>query len=243
MDERTRIIAELAARLYPHVSPGSGETRTGIAVSEAVLILDYAAERAGQRVARTGSCVCCRLPVPDTVLICGECESERAATGAPVRAAYAAQGQAPEPREGNGSKPAPEPASGPDTASQGYLVNPHETEGALLPEHTPDRLHGGCPQVGCAATSGAGSDAYPFTVVRVSPSGHRIEIRRDEPQVVSGSFMEGNATCVYRTARLDAPTEVATRRRDGRYVLRGHTARQGGTVHLGSRRYYQDPHF
>jgi hypothetical protein len=72
------------------------------------------------------------------------------------------------------------------------------------------------PVVGDAATYSVGSDSYPATVVKVSPSGHRVTLQDDSWKVTSGSMMDGSAD--FKSAsRLTS----VTRRADGKYRLVG----------------------
>lgn len=163
-----------------------------------------------------------------------------------------------------------------------------------LPKTTPDLWEGeghtAKPKVGMAATYGAGSDSYPGTVIKVSPSGHQITVRADAVEGLSGSFRSDDwrgqffanpdgTERVYtrrrrkRCAYCGAPSPLDAERCDKQYMCRWDTTigdeggvsvtrhprepkwrpiyRQKGSsgrgnygnVHLGSRRYYQDPHF
>jgi hypothetical protein len=87
---------------------------------------------------------------------------------------------------------------------------------------------------------GIGSDAYPVTVVEVSPSGHRVVVEQDDFHVVSGSVMDGSAEFGF-TRREGGPRRVFTRRADGRYLLVG--AKNYGTLSLGEWHADRDPSF
>src|SRR5208282_2445778 len=76
------------------------------------------------------------------------------------------------------------------------------------------------PTVGTHGSYGVGSDAYPLTVVEVSPSGHRVVCEQDEFHVISGSTEDGSAEFGY-TRHEGGPRRVFTRRSDGRYRIAG----------------------
>jgi hypothetical protein len=99
------------------------------------------------------------------------------------------------------------------------------------------------PEVGMGATIYAGSDSYPATVSRVSPSGKTIWVKKDKKMVTGGTFEEGNVTFV------TLPDEEAEERQ---YSLRsnGYWLAKGTPLHaryghlsLGARSYHQDPSF
>lgn len=84
------------------------------------------------------------------------------------------------------------------------------------------------PQVGDGCHYGIGSDRYPFTVVEVSKSGHRVVVENDKAR--GGLY-------VVRSGNLDA--KVFTRRADGRYRPAGSKC---GYLAPG-RESYMDPDF
>lgn len=92
------------------------------------------------------------------------------------------------------------------------------------------------PTVGDGATMYVGSDCYPYTVVKVSPSGKTIEMREDHYRIVSGdgSFQRGIPEISYSPQPNAVPLTV-------RYTNRGWRWR-GSPVSVGFRRYYRDPH-
>lgn len=98
------------------------------------------------------------------------------------------------------------------------------------------------PRVGDLATVSLWSDCYPARVIKVSPSGHQVTLARLDSRVSSGSVVDGSAEyTIQAEPRADAPTDVATRRPNGVYRLKGW--QQGGRVSFGFAREYRDPSF
>jgi hypothetical protein len=99
------------------------------------------------------------------------------------------------------------------------------------------------PEVGMGATIYAGSDSYPATVTRVSPSGKTIWVTKDETMVVAGSHEEGNVAFV-TAERPEAAERQYSLRGNGRWMAKGTPAHaRYGTLSLGERHYTQDPSF
>jgi hypothetical protein len=98
------------------------------------------------------------------------------------------------------------------------------------------------PVVGMGATYGYGSDSYPYTVVRISPSGKTLWVKRDEVLHLTGSDMSGDSTYV-TMPNDDAPEEQFTLRADGHWLPKGPRYARQRSLTLGHRRYYQDPSF
>lgn len=97
-----------------------------------------------------------------------------------------------------------------------------------LPETAPD-----------AATCGAGSDCYPYTVVKTSKSGAKITLRRDLYRLTNPDLKVDygfNPEYSYFSDPAGETVE-AHRRKNGKYYL------HGSPVYIGRRRYYQDPSF
>lgn len=99
------------------------------------------------------------------------------------------------------------------------------------------------PEVGMGASHGYGSDSYPYTIVKVSPSGKKVTVQRDEVMVLEGTFTSAQMT--YTT--LPDPTaaeEEFSLRSNGRWHRVGCPVgiREAGLI-IGTRRYYQDPSF
>ena len=95
------------------------------------------------------------------------------------------------------------------------------------------------PVVGMAATMQVGSDSYPATVIKVSPSGTQATLAMDEYRVVSGdgSFQKGHPVIEYTPGdEKSSPTRTI------RLTKRG-WASKGTPVYLGHREYYRDPSF
>jgi hypothetical protein len=98
------------------------------------------------------------------------------------------------------------------------------------------------PVAGMGCSYGAGSDSYPGTITRVSESGKTLWMRHDEVLVLSGSFQTGD--CVYTTIeRDDTPELKYSLRKSGRWVPVGCDDVWYMALGIGTRRYYQDPHF
>jgi hypothetical protein len=99
--------------------------------------------------------------------------------------------------------------------------------------------------VGSGASFVYGSDREPGTIVRVDlfKSGprtgqpRRIHVQYDRWTMVSGNFQANNAVIEY-TADPTAPVVQFTQRADGRWVNS-----KGSRVVVGTREYYQNPHF
>lgn len=99
------------------------------------------------------------------------------------------------------------------------------------------------PVVGMGATIYAGSDAYPATVSRVSPSGKTIWVQHDEHMVVSGTWEAGNVDYV-TYPNPNAEEHQYTLRANGRWMAKGTPINaRYGHLGLGHRRYAQDPSF
>lgn len=90
-------------------------------------------------------------------------------------------------------------------------------------------------QIGTPATRCVGSDSYPYIVVSKSPTGKKLGVKRLECQIVSGSFMSGDAVVEYW---LDpsAPVDYAYLSKRG-YLL------HGSPLSLRGARFYQAPEF
>lgn len=95
------------------------------------------------------------------------------------------------------------------------------------------------PRAGDGGTYSIGSDSYPVTVRKVSPSGHVVWVSRDRIRS-SGSPYERSPGGVYEP--VDVPEEKwdrFTRRRDGSYRSVGYRC---GLLTAG-RNHYLDPSF
>lgn len=96
------------------------------------------------------------------------------------------------------------------------------------------------PQPGDGVTVSVGSDRYAGTIDKVSKSGKTIWFRYDNSRRIdnNGAFSESQ-TYEYEE-NFDAPLRQASRRKDGRYRQKG---QDWGSVTIGVRNAYRDPHF
>ncbi len=92
---------------------------------------------------------------------------------------------------------------------------------------------------GMGAMTGAGSDCYPYTIVRVE--GNHIHACQDDSQVVSGSHQDGSAEYTY-SRNENAPIEIFTLRKNGRFIKKGRSLDSSGLT-IGRRSAYYDPSF
>lgn len=94
-------------------------------------------------------------------------------------------------------------------------------------------------EIGQHGSYGVGSDAYPCTVVEVSPSGHRVVVEIDDFRAGPGHDYYGQQVWVFER-RVGGERVVFTRRRNGSYIVKGSTF--GG---LSLRGWFaaQDPHY
>ena len=79
------------------------------------------------------------------------------------------------------------------------------------------------PRVGDGAHSSINGDAYPFTVVEVSASGHRVVARRDRVARITdglGAYVEGERDALF-TVDPEGERVVFMRRKRGGYSERG----------------------
>jgi hypothetical protein len=97
------------------------------------------------------------------------------------------------------------------------------------------------PVVGMGATECVGSDSNPYTVIAVNASGKTITLQADK---YTRTDSNGLSECQEYTYERDPQgnIEVATLRKNGRYVAKG-SSQRGLYYHLGSRRRYRDPSF
>lgn len=92
------------------------------------------------------------------------------------------------------------------------------------------------PQVGMGITFGAGGDRYPGTISRVSESGKTFWYKRDNfRRTDSNGFSEDQTYDI-------TPNPIGVEHRVS-LGLRGWREVGGGSVGVGFRRAYQDPHF
>lgn len=95
------------------------------------------------------------------------------------------------------------------------------------------------PKVGDGATMSVGSDCYPATVVKVSPSGKTVEIQMDEytRYDLGGPFTEDQRYNYHRNPNGGIRIVRMTKRG---WRIGG---QRGTPVSFGTRRAYQDPSF
>jgi len=95
--------------------------------------------------------------------------------------------------------------------------------------------------VGMPATISAGSDCYPATVVRVYRNGKAIDVQMDAWSVAGGEWPDHD----YEYSRNpEGSITTYTLRKNGRWKMKGWPLRsRGGSIGLGHRRHYYDPHF
>jgi hypothetical protein len=98
------------------------------------------------------------------------------------------------------------------------------------------------PVVGMGCTRSSGSDSYPYTVVNVSLSGHRIGVVSDDVSHNRLTWPEQDWEITPGVPSENKPLEYYTRRKNGYYYLEGQ-AMGSGALHLGNRRFYRDPCF
>lgn len=99
------------------------------------------------------------------------------------------------------------------------------------------------PEEGMGATTGAGSDCYPHTIVEVAPDFSYIIIQSDNHVAQPRNSFGGQQLFVY----LENPNGRRTKytlRKNGQYIADGVSMKSYWCrAHIGFRRYYQDPHF
>jgi hypothetical protein len=96
------------------------------------------------------------------------------------------------------------------------------------------------PVVGMGAFQPAGSDRYPFTIIAIK-SDREITLQSDSYKRIddNGPYTENQ---IYEyTPNPEGATYVATKRKNGRWVLKGESI-NGTKFILGERSYYQSPH-
>ncbi len=99
------------------------------------------------------------------------------------------------------------------------------------------------PEIGMGATSGYGADCYPHTIIAISKSGKEITVQADLHHPIAEGFdYYSNQKYTY-TPDPNGSTRVYTLRKNGRWILKGESLKNGGRLGIGHRRYYQDPSF
>lgn len=92
-------------------------------------------------------------------------------------------------------------------------------------------------KVGDGATYGYGSDCYPATVVKVSASGKTVVVQDDHHTPTADSNYFGNQSYTYSPNPNGATMTARWSEKRKCFVA------NGTRVHVGHRRYYQDPSF
>ena len=102
------------------------------------------------------------------------------------------------------------------------------------------------PEVGMGASILYHSDRHAATIVAVDRSTRGnvtgVWVQRDETTVVSGSPHDGSAKYHYRPSP-ENPRVLFTLRKNGRYVAKGESARDGTALSIGVRSEYWNPSF
>ena len=99
-----------------------------------------------------------------------------------------------------------------------------------------------------AATINGWSDCYPATIIKRTAT--TITLQRDRTANLSSTetiesgraFAQGHGDLTAFTRDYDAPLEIYSLRKNGRWIKRGESLR-GRALTLGHRRYYRDPSF
>lgn len=115
----------------------------------------------------------------------------------------------------------------------------HEQLEAIINERRERRYFTGTPPVGELATYVIGTDRYPYTVIEVSASGHRVTLQKRKSRRVDNNGLSENQRWI-SVEDKDGDTMVVTRRKDGGYRPKGSKA---GHVMFGEANSYLDPHF
>ena len=101
------------------------------------------------------------------------------------------------------------------------------------------------PAVGMEATYIIGSDCYPYKVVEVSPSGHKVVMRAMKAVCVREGGVSGPPQYRYEDYPSGAGMRWmhATRRKHGVSYIYRPQGRRAGLVTFGRARFYSDPSF
>jgi hypothetical protein len=94
------------------------------------------------------------------------------------------------------------------------------------------------PEVGMGVTHSVGSDAYPYTIVKVI-NARSIQVTRDTYEYIG---QKGGEPEYKYTSNPDGHPITITLRINGRWYAKG-SQRGGCAFHLGHRRFYHDPSF
>jgi hypothetical protein len=96
-------------------------------------------------------------------------------------------------------------------------------------------------QIGDGATFTIGSDRYPYTVVGILTA-KRLQVRRDHAVRTDKNGFSEIQTWEYSPDE-NAPSEVITLRKNGRWYRLGEPGKGSGFFTIGKRSMYQDPSF
>lgn len=97
------------------------------------------------------------------------------------------------------------------------------------------------PAVGSLATYHIGSDCYPYTVIAMSPSGHRVTLQERKARRVDNNGAWSDCQTYITVDDDNGRTMTATRRKDGAYRAKG--CSNYGRVTFGAARKHRDPSF
>lgn len=95
------------------------------------------------------------------------------------------------------------------------------------------------PEVGMGVTYSIGSDRYAGTISRVSKSGKTFWYRKDDVRATKAHNYYGKQSYIY-IPRPDGAEIRVSKRKDGRWRESGGSC---GSVFVGEREHYSDPHF
>lgn len=98
------------------------------------------------------------------------------------------------------------------------------------------------PEIGMAATLVYFSDRHAATVVNVLHNGAVVHVQRDIATRIDRNGQSERQDYTY-APDPEAPVQVFTKRKNGRYVRRGESLNSGTRLGLGYRREYYDPSF
>ncbi len=117
-----------------------------------------------------------------------------------------------------------------------------------LPKQVVRMIQDPVPTKGMGASAGAGSDSYPYTVVKVSKNGRKIWVTEDTATPTKDYDYYNNQEHTFETnwPEHNAEEECAcyTLRKSGRWIAKGAGLNDTWlSISLGGRRKYRDPSF
>jgi len=99
-------------------------------------------------------------------------------------------------------------------------------------------------EVGLGCTGGAGSDCYPYTIVKISNNGKTIWITSDKATITEDYDYYSNQKHTFETNWNTENAECYTLRKNNRYISKGSPMNHYWCgVAIGYRRKYSDPSF